>query len=62
MAFTVEEGLIIDESQTANILLVGLLAEGILTTLVGKLIRWIHPNLMFYSLTVFAFNMWGILR
>ena len=35
MALAIEEGLTIEENQTANILLAGVISEGILTTLVG---------------------------
>ena len=58
MSFAVEEGLNIEEHQTANILIAGVLSEGVLTTLVGVLIDWIHPNMFFYCLVAFSGMMW----
>ena len=62
MSFAVEEGLTIEDGQIATILLVGVLSEGILTTLVGQLIDWFHPNILFYSLLVFSMGMWLVFR
>ena len=62
MSFPVEEGLVILEEQTANIVIVGVVSEGILTALVGKLMSWVHPDMFFYSLIMMSVAMWLICR
>ena len=49
-----------EDNQTANILMAGVVAEGVLTMFVGWLMSWIHPNMLFYSLSFFGLLMWFI--
>ena len=62
MFFPVEEGLVILEEQTANIVIVGVVSEGILTPSVGKLMSLVHPDMFFNSLIVMSVAMWFICR
>ena len=60
MVFAIEEGLKIEESQTTNIVIAGAFSEGIITNLVGQLMYWFNPNMLFYSLLVISVLMWII--
>ena len=60
MTLPLEKGLNLEDSQTANILMSGVLAEGIVTMFVGWLMKWIHPNMLFYSLSFIGVMMWFI--
>lgn len=61
-AFPLEHGLTIEDGQTANIVMTGVVSEGILTMFVGALMNWIHVNMLFYSLSVVALIMWFLLK
>ncbi len=56
--FPIEEGLIIENSQATNIGIAGVVSEGVLVMIVGKMMEWIHINMLFYSLTVCAVILW----
>lgn len=56
--FPISKGLRLKDHQTANIVNSGVIAEGILTTIVGILMSRIHINVLFYSLTIIAGLMW----
>jgi fucose permease len=60
MTLPLEKGLNLEDNQTANILMSGVLAEGVLTMFVGWLMKWIHPNMLFYSLSAMGVMMWFI--
>ena len=48
----------LNHHQITNITTFALLAEGTLTAFTGKLMEWIHPNLLFYSFIVLPICMW----
>ena len=56
----IEAGLALEEHQTSNIVMVGMISEGVLTMCVGWLMKWFHVNMFFYSLIFFALMMWFI--
>ena len=60
LVFPIEAGLALEDSQTSNIVMAGVVSEGILTMFVGWLMKWFHVNLLFYSLTFFGLAMWII--
>ena len=60
LTFPIEAGLSIDDSQTSNIVMAGVVSEGVLTMLVGWLMELFHPNMLFYALTAVAALMWFI--
>ena len=62
LVFPIEAGLALADSQTSNIIMTGVISEGILTMFVGWLMELFHVNMLFYSLTFFALLMWFIRR
>lgn len=57
-SFPLEKGLILESRQTTNIVMAGVVSEGVLTMFVGVLMEWIHVNMLFYSLSLVALLMW----
>lgn len=60
MTLPLEKGLNVEDGQTANIVMAGVVSEGILTMFVGWLMDWFSPNMLFYSLSIFALLMYFI--
>jgi len=60
MTLPLEKGLNVEDGQTANIVMAGVVSEGLLTMFVGWLMDWFSPNMLFYSLSFFALLMWFI--
>lgn len=58
--FPIEEGLTIEDRQATNIGIAGVVSEGIVTMIIGKLIEWVSVNMLFYSISFFALVMWLI--
>ena len=56
--YTIEGGLNIEETQTANIVVAGVLGEGILTMFAGHLMEIVGPNMLFWFIIVVAVVMW----
>ena len=56
--YTIEGGLNIEETQTANIVVAGVLGEGILTMFAGHLMEIFGPNMLFWFIIVVAVVMW----
>lgn len=56
--YPIENGLQLLESQTTNIVMCGVVAEGVLTMLVGILMELVHVNMLFVSLSFMAMIMW----
>ena len=56
----IEKGLVLENTQTSNIVMAGVISEGMLTMCVGWLMKWFHVNLFFYSLIFFGLAMWFI--
>ena len=54
LSFSIEEGLSVEDTQTSNIIMAGVISEGILTMAVGWLMEAIHENMLFYSLSLFG--------
>lgn len=50
----------IEDSQITNIGIAGVVSEGVLTMIVGKLMEWIHVYMLFYSICLFTLAMWLI--
>jgi hypothetical protein len=59
-AFPLEQGFVLEDSQTTNIVMVGLVSEGLLTMVVGALMNSIHLNVFFYYLSLATLGMGGL--
>jgi xanthine/uracil permease len=57
-SFPIESGLNLEEHQTTNIVMAGVIAEGVLTMFVGILMDWFSVNMLFYALSLVACVMW----
>ena len=58
LTFPIEAGLNLEDKQISNIVMAGVISEGVLTMSVGWMMKYFHVNSLFYSLLFFAIAMW----